>query len=251
MSGHSKWSTIKRKKGKTDAARSRVFTRLIREINVAARDGGGDLDTNPRLRTAVTTAKGANMPADNIKKAILRGTGELPGVVYEEVIYEAYGPGGVAILLRSLTDNRNRTVAELRHMLGRFGGNLGETGSVNWIFQRSGLIEVDASSADEDLVMEVALEAGASDMTNDGDSFSITSEVAAFESVKSALEAKGITTKNAEMTMIPQTSVQLSGRQAITMLKLMDTLEDYEDVQNVYANFDIDDEVIEQFDSEN
>jgi len=251
MSGHSKWSTIKRKKGKTDAARGRMFTRLIREITVSAREGGGDQDSNPRLRTAVAAAKAANMPADNIKKAVQRGTGELPGVTYEEILYEAYGPAGVAILMRTLTDNRNRTVGELRHLLSRFGGNIGETGSVNWVFQRLGQFEIDAKSAPEDTVLEIAMESGATDMSSDGDTFTIISPMAEFDSVRTALERQGIRPTSAELTMVPQSYIRLEGRDAQTMLKLMDAIEDHEDVQNVYANFDIDDELIEEFSAQN
>lgn len=250
MSGHSKWSTIKRKKGKTDAARGRIFTRLIKEITVAARDGGGDPDMNPRLRSGIQAAKAANMPADNMKKAIQRGTGELPGVDYQEVQYEAYGPGGVAILINSLTDNRNRTVADLRHILSRFGGNMGETGCVNWMFKKQGMIAIETTASPEETVFEVALEAGASDMASEGSVYSITSPVADFEAVKEALTAKGIPIADSEITMIPQSSVKLEGKHAHTMLKLMDALEENEDVQNVSANFDIDDALIEEVDVE-
>jgi YebC/PmpR family DNA-binding regulatory protein len=247
MSGHSKWSTIKRKKGKTDAARGRMFTRLIKEITVAARDGGGDPELNPRLRTAVQAAKAGNMPADNIKKAIQRGTGELPGVNYEEAQYEAYGPGGVAILINSLTDNRNRTVAEIRHILSRFGGNMGETGCVNWMFQKQGVIEVETAAAEEDQLLEIALDAGASDMTTYGGVYSVTTPASDYEATKAAIDGKGIPIANAELAMVPQSSVRLEGKEADTMLKLMDALEEHEDVQNVYANFDVDEAVIEKF----
>jgi YebC/PmpR family DNA-binding regulatory protein len=247
MSGHSKWSTIKREKGKTDAARGRIFTRLIKEITVAARDGGGDADMNPRLRTAVQAGKAANMPADNIKKAILRGTGELPGVHYDEISYEAYGPGGVAILINSLTDNKNRTVAELRFLLSKSGGNMGENGCVAWMFQKQGVIEVESSVVPEDQIFEIALEAGASDMSNEGEVYSITTPPAEFETVKSAIDAKGIAIATSEMAMVPQSSVGLEGKPAMQMLKLMEALEDHEDVQSVYANFDIDDAIIEEY----
>ncbi|HUU46187.1 MAG TPA: YebC/PmpR family DNA-binding transcriptional regulator [Acidobacteriota bacterium] len=250
MSGHSKWSTIKRKKGKTDAARGRMFTRLIKEITISARNGGGDTDINPRLRTAVQAAKAANMPADNIKKAIQRGTGELPGVNYEEVQYEAYGPSGVAILINSLTDNRNRTVAEIRHLLGRHGGNMGEAGCVNWMFTKQGVIEIESSAVAEDHLFEIALEAGASDMKSEGGAYAIITPAPDFETVRAAVAEKGIPIADAELAMVPQSSVSLEGKDAEAMLRLMDALEEHEDVQNVYANFDIDDALIEQFNAE-
>lgn len=250
MSGHSKWSTIKRAKGKTDAARGRLFTKVIKEITTAARSGGGDPEANPRLRTAILTAKGANMPADNIKKAIQKGTGELPGVAYDEVQYEAYGPAGVAILVQTLTDNRNRTVSDLRHLLSKNGGNLGETGCVGWMFHKLGQIEVDASTASEDTLMEVALEAGATDVTNDGATMTVTTETADMEKVKAALESRKIAVTNAELAMVPQTTIKLDERAAEQMLRLMDALEDHEDVQKVYANFDIDDEILERISRE-
>ncbi len=250
MSGHSKWSTIKRAKGKTDAARGRLFTKVIKEITTAARSGGGDPEANPRLRTAILTAKGANMPADNIKKAIQKGTGELPGVAYDEVQYEAYGPAGVAILVQTLTDNRNRTVSDLRHLLSKNGGNLGETGCVGWMFHKLGQIEVDASTASEDTLMEVALEAGATDVTNDGATMTVTTETTDMEKVKAALESRKIAVTNAELAMVPQTTIKLDERAAEQMLRLMDALEDHEDVQKVYANFDIDDEILERISRE-
>ncbi|MBD3299055.1 MAG: YebC/PmpR family DNA-binding transcriptional regulator [candidate division Zixibacteria bacterium] len=246
MSGHSKWSTIKRKKGKADAERGRMFTKVGREIITAARDGGGDPDMNPRLRSAITAAKAVNMPADNIKRAIQRGTGELPGAQYEEVIYEAYGPNGVAILIKALTDNKNRTVAEIRHLLSKNNGNMGEAGSVAWMFNRAGLVEIDASNTSEEELIEVALEAGASDVINDNGSFSVTSEPDQFEDVRSALEAKGIDISNAELTMLPQNTIQLDDKGADQMLKLMDALDEHDDVQKVWANFDIDDAVMER-----
>ncbi len=247
MSGHSKWSTIKRKKGAIDAARGRVFTKLIKEITVAARAGGGDPDMNPRLRTALLTARGQNLPADNIKKAIQRGTGELPGQAYEEIQYEGYGPGGVAILMQTVTDNRNRTVGELRHMLSKNGGNLGETGSVGWIFTKQGVVEIEQKVASEDQVMEIALDAGADDVrTEDGFHF-VNCSPQAFEGVKAAFEAKKIAIASSEVAMVPSTSIKLDGKEAQQMLKLMEALEDHEDVQNVYANFDIEESVMEQF----
>ena len=240
MSGHSKWHSIKHKKAATDAKRGRIFTRLIKEMTVAARNGGGDIDANPRLRLAVATAKANNMPADNIKRAIMRGTGELPGVTYEEVNYEGYGPGGVALFVRVLTDNRNRTVAELRHLLSKHGGNLGENGSVAWMFHRKGYFVVEKSAADEERLLEVVLGAGAEDMREDGDNYEILSSPESFESVKVALEGAKIPTGAAEISMVPQNYVKLEGKDAQTMLKLMEMLEDHEDVQNVWANFDVD-----------
>jgi YebC/PmpR family DNA-binding regulatory protein len=247
MSGHSKWSTIKRKKGKLDAERGRIFTRLIKEITVAARHGGGDPESNPRLRTAMDTAKKANMPADNIKKAVQKGTGELPGVSYDEITYEGYGPGGVAVFIEVLTDNKNRTVAEIRHIFSKQNGNLGENGSVGWIFERVGLIEVPAVGTDEDSVMMTALEAGASDVSAAEDAFEIRTAFGDLYTVKEKMEAAGLATGDARITMIPKNTVALEGKAAEQMLKLMEALEDHDDVQNVYANFDISDEVMEQF----
>jgi YebC/PmpR family DNA-binding regulatory protein len=240
MSGHSKWSSIKHKKAATDSKRGRIFTRLIKEMTAAARMGGGDVEANPRLRLAVATAKAANMPADNIKRAIMRGTGELPGVSYEDVNYEGYGPGGVAIFIHVLTDNRNRTVAEIRHTLSKNGGNLGETGSVGWMFHRKGYFVVEKSAAEEDKLMEIALSAGADDMRDDGESFEIFSSPESFDAVKSALEKAKIALAACEVSMVPQNHVKLEGKSAQTMLKLMEALEEHEDVQNVWANFDID-----------
>jgi YebC/PmpR family DNA-binding regulatory protein len=247
MSGHSKWSTIKRKKGAIDAARGRIFTKLIKEITVAARAGGGDPSSNPRLRTALLTARSQNLPADNIKKAIQRGTGELPGQAYEEIQYEGYGPGGVAILMQAVTDNRNRTVGELRHILSKNGGNLGENGSVGWIFSKQGVIEIDASAASEDQVMEIALEAGADDVKSEDGVHTVNCSPQVFEAVKSAFEARKIPMASAEIAMVPSTSVKLEGKEAQQMMKLMEALEDHDDVQNVYANFDIEASVMEQF----
>ena len=251
MSGHSKWSTIKRKKGKTDAARGRAFTKVAREIITAAREGGGaDPNMNPRLRTAIAAAKAINMPSDNIKKAIQRGTGELPGATYEEIHYEAYGPAGVAMLIQTLTDNKNRTVAEIRHLLGKHGGSMGEAGCVNWMFQKTGSLEVSSSSANEDTVIEIALEAGATDVVNDGEAYMISCEVQDLESVKAALEAKNIPIASAEMAMIPQTTIPLDEKSAEQMIRLMDVLEEQDDVQKVWANFDIDDEIMEKISSQ-
>jgi YebC/PmpR family DNA-binding regulatory protein len=241
MSGHSKWHSIKHKKAATDSKRGRIFTRLIKEMTAAARNGGGDSDSNPRLRLAVATAKASNMPADNIKRAIMRGTGELPGISYEDVNYEGYGPGGVAIYVHVLTDNKNRTVAEIRHLLSKNGGNLGETGCVGWMFARKGYLVVEKSAVSEDKLLEVALGAGADDMREDGDNFEIFSAPEHFDAVKSALEKEGIALAAADISMVPQNFVKLEGKNAQTMLKLMEALEDHEDVQNVWSNFDIDD----------
>ena len=240
MSGHSKWHSIKHKKAATDSKRGRLFTRLIKELTAAARTGGGDPDANPRLRLAVATAKANNMPAENIKRSIMRGTGELPGVSYEDVNYEGYGPGGAAIFMEVLTDNKNRTVAVLRHLLSKHGGNLGETGCVGWMFDRKGYIVVEKAAAGEDKLLEVALGAGAEDMRDDDDSFEIITSPEEMEAVKLALEAAEISMTTAEISMIPQNYVSLEGKNAQTMLKLMEALEDHEDIQNVYSNFDID-----------
>jgi YebC/PmpR family DNA-binding regulatory protein len=240
MSGHSKWHSIKHKKAAADSKRGRIFTRLIKEMTAAARMGGGDAEANPRLRLAVATAKANNMPAENIKRAIMRGTGELPGVSYEDVNYEGYGPGGVAIFIHVLTDNRNRTVAEIRHMLSKNGGNLGETGCVGWMFERKGYFVIEKASASEDSLMEIALGAGADDMREDGENFEIFTAPESFDAVKSALEAAKINIAASEISMVPQNYVKLEGKHAQTMLKLMESLEDHEDVQNVWSNFDID-----------
>ncbi|SYZ72957.1 conserved hypothetical protein [Candidatus Zixiibacteriota bacterium] len=244
MSGHSKWATIKRKKGKLDAERGRMFTKLIKEITVAARQGGGDIEGNPRLRTAVATAKGANMPADNIKKAIQKGTGELPGVSYEEVTYEGYGPAGVAVFIQAMTDNKNRTVSEIRHIFTRFNGNLGENGCVSWMFDRRGIITVPTNVADEDSMMEIVLDAGASDMSNEGDVYEIITPFNDLEKVRGAIEKKSIPISSAEATMVPQNYVKLDEKHAETMLKLYEALEEHDDVQKVFANFDIDEKVM-------
>jgi YebC/PmpR family DNA-binding regulatory protein len=240
MSGHSKWHSIKHKKAAADSKRGRIFTRLIKEMTAAARIGGGDVEANPRLRLAVATAKAANMPAENIKRAIMRGTGELPGVSYEDVSYEGYGPGGVALLLRVLTDNRNRTVAEIRHIFSKNGGNLGESGCVGWMFEKKGYFVLEKSAASEDKLMDIALNAGADDMREDGENFEIFSSPESFEAVKTALESANISLIASEVSMIPQNHVKLEGKNAQTMLKLMEALEEHEDVQNVWANFDID-----------
>ena len=246
MSGHSKWSTIKRKKGAADAKRGKVFTKIIKEIMVAARMGGGDINANPRLRTAVLAAKAENMPRDNIDRAIKKGTGELEGVNYEEITYEGYGPGGVAMLVEVMTDNKNRTVADVRHILAKQNGNLGEGGCVSWVFEKKGLISIDKAGVDEDRLMEAALDAGALDIKDSGKEFDVTTSPASFESVKKKLEESGFKSTYAEVTMVPQTTVRITGKEAEQMLKLMEGLEDLDDVQKVYANFDITDEEMER-----
>lgn len=240
MAGHSKWAQIKRKKAANDAKRGQMFTKLIREITVAARAGGGNPDFNPRLRLAIDTARAANMPLENIERAIKRGTGELEGVDYEEVTYEGYGPGGVALIVETLTDNANRTVAEVRHVLSRHGGNLGTTGSVAWQFDRKGQIYIDASRYDEDATLMAALEAGAEDMRRDGDMYVVTTDVASFHAVQQALRAQGIEFEEAELAMVPRTTVPVSGLEAQRLLKLIDALEELDDVQKVHSNADID-----------
>ncbi len=246
MSGHSKWASIKHKKAATDAKRGRAFTRLIKEITVAARMGGGDPEGNPRLRAAVASAKSQNMPQDNVKRAILKGTGALPGQNFEDVTFEGYGPNGVAVIVEVLTDNRNRTVAEIRHAFGKHGGNLGETGCVNWMFEKKGLILVEQDKADEDELMELAIEAGADDVGQEDGNYEITTSPAGFEAVKRAIEEKGIPIALAEVSMHPQSTVRLEGKEALRMLRLMDVLEENDDVQEVSANFDIDASVMEQ-----
>ncbi len=247
MSGHSKWATTKHKKAAVDAKRAKTFTKIIREITVAAKAGGGDPDGNPRLRTVVLKAKEANMPADNIKKAIQKGTGELPGTVYEETTYEGYGPGGVALLIQILTDNKNRTVAEIRHMLGKNNGNMAESGAVSWMFDRKGLIAIEKSQTDEDALMSLTLDAGAEDLLSDDPSnYEVVCDPVDFENVKKAVVDADIMSIFSDITFIPQTSVVLTGKPAEQMLRLMDLLEDHDDVQNVYANFDIPDEVMAQ-----
>ena len=246
MSGHSKWATIKRKKGKLDAARGRVFTRLIKEITVAARAGGGDSNANARLRTAIATAKAANMPADNIKKGIQKGTGELPGVNYEETTFEGYGPGGAAILIDAMTDNRNRTVAEVRHLFMRFNGNMGENGCVAWMFHTKGIITVNKNGLEEDAVIEAALEAGATDVQTMDDVFEVTTEPGDLEKIREVLEKKTFPILEAEVRRVPQNTVKLDRKSAESMLKLMEILEDHDDIQKVSANFDIDDNIMEE-----
>jgi YebC/PmpR family DNA-binding regulatory protein len=250
MSGHSKWSTIKRKKGKADQERGRLFTRLIKEITVAARDGGGDPEGNPRLRTAIENAKASNMPTANIEKAVKRGTGELPGITYEEYTFEAYGPQGIAILVETLSDNKNRTTAEIRHILGRHNGHMGEVGCVSWMFSQKGTVVVDKGKADEDTLMTVALDSGAEDVKDEGDFFEIITSPADFEKVKRSLAANKIEFTSAELTREPQTVIKLDGRQAEQILKLMDALEEQDDVQKIYANFDVPDEILENLGKE-
>jgi YebC/PmpR family DNA-binding regulatory protein len=244
MSGHSKWASIKHKKAKVDAARGRVFTKFIREISVAARVGGGDVNGNPRLRTAVLAAKAVNMPADNIDRAIKKGTGELEGVTYEEITYEGYGPGGVAVLVEVLTDNKNRTVGEIRKVFSRHGGNLGEAGCVNFLFEKKGHIEVDAAKIEEDRLMGIALDAGADDLQQDEGVFTVTTAPRDFEKVREALVKSGIQAASAEITKLPKSTVKLDGKPAEQMVRLMEELEEHDDVQHVYANFDIPEEVL-------
>jgi len=247
MAGHSKWANTKHRKAAVDAKRGKIFTRLGKEITVAARMGGGDIDANPRLRMAVLKARAANMPAENIKRAIQRGTGEIPGVVYEEIVYEGYGPGGVAIYLEVTTDNRNRTVAEIRHALSKHGGNMGENGCVGWMFHKKGVIAVDQEGVEEDGLMEIVLGAGAEDMdTGDDGTFTITTDQGDFEAVVTALEEADITPADAEVRMVPENEVKLDGKEAERMLRLMEILEDHDDVQSVAANFDIPDEIMEK-----
>lgn len=246
MSGHSKWSSIKHKKAATDAKRGKIYTKLIKEITVAAKAGGGDLDVNPRLRTAVANAKAQNMPNDTIERGIQKGTGQLPGVDYEEITYEGYGPKGVAIIVEVVTDNRNRSTADLRFILSKNGGNLGERGCVSWMFDKKGLLVVDKDKADEDELMMIALEADAEDVKAEDDSFEIITAPEDFESVKSAIDEAEIETVLAEVSMIPQTTVKLEGKEALQLLKIMESLEDHDDVQNVYSNFDIPDDMIEE-----
>jgi YebC/PmpR family DNA-binding regulatory protein len=240
MSGHSKWATIKHKKGALDAKRGKIFTRLIKEITMAAKSGGGDIEGNPRLRTAVAAAKAENMPADNIKRAIQRGTGELPGATYEEIQFEGYGPGGVALLVNVTTDNRNRTVSEIRHMFTKGGGNLGEAGSVAWMFHKKGSIVVPKAKAKEDDVMNIVLESGGEDLNDDGDNWEITTDPGSYEGVLEAVKKAGIEVVHSEVGMVPQNYIKLEGAAASQMIRLLETIEDHDDVQNVYSNFDMD-----------
>jgi len=239
MSGHSKWSTIKHKKGAADAKRGKVFTRIIKEMTIAARLGGGDAEGNPRLRAAVAEAKANNMPKDNIERAIKRGTGEIEGVAYEEVTYEGYGPGGVAIIVEALTDNANRTVAEIRHKLSRYGGNLGAANSVSWMFERKGQIYLDAAKYSEDAALEAALDAGAQDFGAEGEQYVVTTEPADMHAVKGALEAKGFVALESEIASVPKNMVRVEGKAAETLVKLLEELEELDDVQKVAANCDV------------
>jgi len=244
MSGHSKWSSIKHKKAATDAKRGKIFTKVIKEITVAARMGGGDIETNPRLRTAVQAAKAENMPKDNIERAIKKGTGELEGVSYEEIIYEGYGPGGAAVLVESLTDNKNRTVADIRSIFGKNGGNLGENGCVAWMFDKKGYIVVERSAVDEDTLMETALEAGAEDIREDDSNFEVITEPGDFDAIKEAIDTASISYIDAEVTMLPQNTTNLTGKEAEQMMRLMEMLEDCDDVQKVYTNADIPEDMV-------
>ena len=240
MSGHSKWHSIKHKKGATDAKRGKLFTKFIKEITVAARTGGGDPDANARLRKAILDAKAGNMPNDTIDRAVRRGTGAEEGVNYDEITYEGYGPGGVALLIEAVTDNRNRTVAEIRHIFSKNGGNLGESGSVGWLFEKKGYIVVDKAAKPEEELFDIAIEAGADDLRDDEDNFEIITSPENFESVQSAIKSAGIEPQVAEVSMVPQTYIKLEGGSAQQMLRLMEAIEDHDDVQKVYANFDID-----------
>ena len=247
MSGHSKWSTIKRKKGAADAKRGKIFTKIIKEISLAARLGGGDPEGNPRLRAAILAAKNENMPKDILERAIKKGVGAAEGGInYEELTYEGYGPGGVAVLVEVMTDNKQRTVAEIRHIFSKSGGNLGENGCVAWIFEKRGTISIDKKAIGEEELMEIALEAGADDVRDEGDEFMIVTDVSAFEQVKNAIDERHIPCLEAKIAMVPQNEVKLDAGKAESMLKMMEKLEDNDDVQNVYANFDIDDEVMEK-----
>jgi YebC/PmpR family DNA-binding regulatory protein len=245
MSGHSKWHTIKHKKGAADAKRGKIFTRLIKELSVAARHGGGDPGMNPRLRTIIADAKAANMPRENIERAIRRGTGEEPGVSYEEITYEGYGPGGVALMIESVTDNKNRTVGEIRHLLGKYNGNLAAENSVAWMFTRKGQVFVEKEKADEEKLLNAVLEAGGDDMNDDGDTWEIMCAPETFEAVRDAVKALGVEPASAQVAMVPQNYIKLEGSDARTMLKLMEMLDDHDDVQRVWANFDIEEKEIE------
>ena len=246
MSGHSKWATIKHKKGALDAKRGKIFTRLIKEITMAAKSGGGDPEGNPRLRGAIAAAKAENMPQDNIKRAVQRGTGELPGATYEEITFEGYGPGGVALIADVTTDNRNRTVSEIRHVFGKNGGNLGESGSVAWMFSKKGQIVVPKTAAKEDDLMNIVLENGGDDLNDDGDNWKIITAPASYEAVLEAIKKAGLEVVHSEIGMVPQNYIKLEGPAANQMIRLLEALEDQDDVQNVYSNFDVDQKQLEE-----
>ena len=247
MSGHSKWHSIKHKKAATDAKRGKIFTKLIREITIAARDGGGDSDTNPRLRLALANAKSENMPKDTIERAVKKGTGELESESLLETIYEGYGPGGGAVLVEVLTDNKNRTVSEIRRAFAKFGGNLGESGCVSWIFEKKGRIEIVSKNTDEDILIDTALNLGAEDVVDEKGFYSVLTLLDGFEDIRKGLESEGFAISNSEISMIPSNSIKIEGKSAEHMLKMLEMLEDCDDVQNVYSNFDIDDSLIEAF----
>ena len=246
MSGHSKWSTIKHKKAAKDAKRGKIFTKLIKEITVAARMGGGDINANPRLRTAVLTARGSSMPSDNIERAIKKGTGELEGVTYEEIQYEGYGPGGVAIIAQVLTDNKNRTVSEIRRMFSKHGGNMGETGCVGWMFDKKGILTVDKSQIDEDRLMDIALDAGAEDVRDEGEVYEVIAPPEDFEKVKERMDQEKIAIASAQVSLVPKNTVDVDAKNVEQVLKLSEELEDHDDVQNVAANFHIPDELMDK-----
>src|SRR6188472_3523634 len=245
MSGHSKWHTIKHKKGALDAKRGKIFTRIIKELSVAARSGGGDPAMNPRLRTVIAEAKSVNMPNDNISRAIRRGTGEEDGVSYDEITYEGYGPGGAAVIIETFTDNRNRTVGELRHMLTKHSGNLGETNSVAWMFSKKGYIVIEKAAANEEQLLNTVLDNGGDDLRDDGDSWEVITEPSAFEKVRAAVKALGVEPATAQVAMLPQNYVKLEGKDASNMIRLMDALDDHDDVKQVWSNFDIEEREIE------
>lgn len=245
MAGHSKWANIKHRKASVDAKRGKVFTKLIRELTVAAKEGGPDADSNPRLRAAIQTAKGQNMPNDTIDRAVKRGSGDMDGVVYQEVFYEGYGPGGSAVYVKALTDNKNRTVAAVRSLFNKNGGNLGETGCVSWIFEMKGRITFKGESVTEDQLFEIAIDAGAEDVAAEDNDFVVITSTEEFENVKTALNDAGLKYGEAEITMVPQSNIKIDGKEAERMIRLMEALEDSDDVQNVYANFDISEELLE------
>jgi len=252
MSGHSKWASIKHKKAATDSKRGKIFTKLIKEITIAARNAGGNVDANPRLRLAISKAKGANMPANNIDRAIKKGTGELEGVNYEEIVYEGYGPAGIAVYVEAVTDNKNRTTAEIRNIFTKYGGNMAGAGSVAWMFEKKGYFSIAKGTIEEDALMTIALDNGAEDLTTEGDAFEVKTLPQDFENVKKALEEKSIATESAELTMIPKSTVKIGEQtKAKQLLALIDNLEENDDVQNVYANFDISEDVLKKIEVEN